>query len=201
MKHYSGKFQNKLYLILSGILLVIFGFAASSQAAELRGHHNLQIELYPASSKLTGIDDISIKSGATGILEFRLSERISQLKVMVNKTPRGFDFENGRLKLTLEPQEQPPDLQITIRYSGIFDDPVPVRPVNVDNPGYGVAATISQKGSFLLAGAGWYPELVGSQATYRLDVIAPDGLIAVTAGRSLGHKTCQGTTASTWEGN
>ncbi len=155
MKHYSGKFQNKLYLILSGILLVIFGFAASSQAAELRAHHNLQIELYPASSKLTGIDDITIKSGATGILEFRLSERVSQLKVAVNKTPRSFDFENGRLKLTLEPQEQPPDLQITIRYSAIFDDPVPVRPVNVDNPGYGVAATISQKGSFLMAGAGW----------------------------------------------
>ena len=68
MKHYSGKFQNKQYLILFGMLLVIFGFAASSQAAGLRAHHNLQVELYPASSKLTGIDDITIKSGAAGIL-------------------------------------------------------------------------------------------------------------------------------------
>ena len=201
MKHYSGKFQNKQYLILFGMLLVIFGFAASSQAAGLRAHHNLQVELYPASSKLTGIDDITIKSGAAGILEFRLSERVSQLKVAVNKTPRSFDFKNGRLKLILEPEEQTSDLQITIRYAAIFDDPVPVRPVNVDNPGYGVTATISEKGSFLLAGAGWYPELAGSQATYRLDVIAPDGLIAVTAGRSLGHKTGQGQTVSTWEVN
>ena len=63
-----------------------------------------------------------------------------------------------------------------------------MRPVNTDNPGFGVTATISKQGSFLLAGAGWYPELVDSQATYKLTVTAPSGLIAVTAGRSLGHK-------------
>jgi hypothetical protein len=201
MKHYSGKFQHKLYLLLSGILLVIFGFAASPQASELRAHHNLRIELYPATSQLTGVDDITIQSEATRVLEFRISERVSQLKVALNKQPRNFDFKNGRLKLILEPQEQSSDLQVTIHYAAIFDDPVPLRPVNADNPGYGVEATISEKGSFLLAGAGWYPELMNSRATYRLNVSGPDGLIAVTAGRLLGHKTDQGKTVSSWEVN
>ena len=163
--------------------MVIFGFGASPQASELRAHHNLQIELYPATSKLTGIDDITIQSEAARVLEFRISERVSQLKVALNKKPRNFDFKNGRLKLILEPQEQSSDLQVTIHYAAIFDDPVPLRPVNADNPGYGVEATISEKGSFLLAGAGWYPELMNSRATYRLNVSGPDGLIAVTAGR------------------
>ncbi len=199
MGHYPGKFLNTHYLILTGVLLGIFVLASVSQAAGLRAHHTLQIELFPAAGKLTGSDEIAIKSAAVRVLEFHISERVSQLKVAVNKKSRNFNFENGRIKLPLEPQEQSSDLLVTIYYAGIFDDPVPVRPVNADNPGYGVTATISEKGSFLLAGAGWYPELAGSQATYRLKVSAPAGLIAVTAGRSLGHKTDQGQTESTWE--
>jgi hypothetical protein len=199
MRHHPGKFLTRKYLTLTGILLGIFTLAAVSQAAGLRAHHNLQIEVFPAANKLTGLDHITIKSAAARVLEFHISERVSPLKVAVNKKPRDFDFENGRLKLALEPHEQSSHLLVTISYAGLFDDPVPVRPLNADNPGYGVTATISEKGSFLLAGAGWYPELAGSRATYRLKVLAPAGLIAVTAGRSLGHKTDQGQTASTWE--
>ncbi|MCP5050515.1 MAG: M1 family metallopeptidase, partial [bacterium] len=117
----------------------------------------------------------------------------------VNRNPRNFNFENGRLGLNLEADEQFHNVQVSIHYSAIFDDPVPVRPINTDNPGFGVTATISQKGGFLLAGAGWYPELVDSVATYRVEVSAPAGLIAVTAGRSLGYVTENGKTVSAWE--
>jgi hypothetical protein len=199
MENYSTKFQNKQYLILVGVLLVLLAFAAVSRATELQVHHNLQIELYPSANKLIGTDVISIKSEPAGILEFHISERVTQLKVDVNNKSRNFNFENGRIKLRLEPREKSADLLVTITYAGIFDDPVPERPVNADNPGYGVTGTISKKGSFLLAGAGWYPRLAGSQATYRVKVSAPAGLIAVTAGRSLGHKTDHELTESTWE--
>jgi len=195
----SGKSQRKFYLSMSGIVIAILAAAAGSQAAGLHAHHNLQIELYPAANKLIGIDHIAIKPDAAGILKFRISERVSQLTVEVNGKSRNFNFEDGHIKLKLEPQEQSADLQVTISYEGIFDDPVPERPINADNPGYGVTGTLSEKGSFLLAGAGWYPELISSQATYRLKVKAPAGLVAVTAGRSLGHKTDQGRTESTWE--
>ncbi|MBT8368661.1 MAG: hypothetical protein KJP23_28540, partial [Deltaproteobacteria bacterium] len=106
MKHYSGKIIEtaftKQYLILTGVLMGIFAFAALCQASGLGAHHNLQIELFPAAGKLTGIDDITIKSNAARVLEFYISERVSQLKVEVNKLPHNFSFENGRIKLTLE---------------------------------------------------------------------------------------------------
>ena len=199
MEQYSTKSLNKPYFILVGILLVLLALATVSRAAGLHAHHNLRIELFPAAGKLAGIDDIKIKSAAAGVLEFHISKRVSALKVAVNKKPRHFKFANGLIEVPLEPREQSSDVWVTISYEGIFDDPVPERPVNADNPGYGVTGTISEKGSFLLAGAGWYPELEGSRATYRLSVHAPQGLIAVTAGRSLGHKTDQGQTESTWE--
>ena len=199
MEPTSGKFQIKTNLILAVILWAIFALATYSQAVELRAHHDLQIELNPAASKLSGIDDITLAVPDTRKLEFRISERVSQLKVEVNKQPRDFSFKDGRLKLELEPGDPSSDLRVTVHYAGIFDDPVPVRPVNADNPGYGVSATISNKGSFLLAGAGWYPDLAGSQATYRLTVRAPAGQIAVTAGRSLGHVTSGRQTESSWE--
>ncbi len=201
MEPTSGKFQIKINLVLAGALWAIFALATYSQAAELRAHHDLRIELNTAASKLTGIDDITLTALDTRILEFRISERVSQLKVEVNKQPRDFSFSRGRMKLELEPSDPSSDLRVTIHYAGLFDDPVPVRPVNADNPGYGVSATISNNGSFLLAGAGWYPDLPGSQATYRLTVRAPAGQISVTAGRSLGHVTAGGHTDSSWEVN
>ena len=68
-------------LVLAGIIGAIFALATYSQAAELRAHHNLQVELDPAASKLSGIDDITLTAPDTRLLEFRLSERVSQLKV------------------------------------------------------------------------------------------------------------------------
>ena len=201
MKPGSSIFRFKHGLKIFVILLTIFACVAASQAAGLNAAHRIQVELVPDEMRLKGSDDITIQTNGIQVLEFRLSERISKLKVEVNQNPRNFNFENGRLGLNLEADEQFHDVQVSIHYSAIFDDPVPVRPVNTDNPGFGVNATISQKGSFLLAGAGWYPELVGSVATYRVEVSAPAGLIAVTAGRSLGSVTENGKTVSAWEVN
>ena len=189
----------KRHLILLGVFLALIVSTTASQAADLSAAHHLQIELVPAEKKLIGRDDITIKTDDTGILVFRVSENLTQIKVIVDNDQRSFELHNGRLLLRLKPHEQTAELQIRIQYSGIFDDPVPVRPVNTDNPGYGVTGTISPKGSFLLAGAGWYPELINSQATYRVTVEAPAGLIAVTAGRSRGHATENGKTISIWQ--
>ena len=202
MAHYSGNMIRSYiikYLIVTLTFAGIFADAADSRASRMDAHHDLRIELFPAGGRLAGVDNVSIKSASGRILEFQIADQAAQLKVAVNQKPRPFKFENGRLELTLEPHEEGSDLRVTIHYAGIFNDPVPVRPVNADNPGYGVTATISEIGSFLLAGAGWYPELAGSRATYRLTVRAPAGMIAVTAGRSLGHNTVQEQTESVWE--
>ena len=189
----------KSYLRILGISLVILSWAVISQAAGLSAAHHIQIELIPHAKKLSGRNDITIKTIGTEVLEFHLAERATRIEVQVNKNPRNFDFENGRLRLGLKPHERFGELQVTIHYTAKFDDPVPVHPINMDNPGFGVTGTISEKGSFLLAGAGWYPELVDSSASYRVTVTAPSGLIAVTAGRSLGHRVESGKFVSDWE--
>jgi hypothetical protein len=191
----------KSYLKILSILLGILSCALISQAAGLSAAHHIQIELIPGVKKLIGQNDITIKSHGIEVLEFRLTKRATRIEVQVNKIPRNFNFEDGRLRLTLKPHERSGEVQVTIHYSAIFDDPVPVNPINMDNPGFGVTATISEKGSFLLAGAGWYPELADSTATYRVTVTAPAGMIAVTAGRSLGHRTQNGKSVSDWEVN
>ena len=187
--------------IVMGILLTVIAAAAVSPAAELSAAHQLQIELVPAEMKLNGKDDITVDTNGIENLVFRVSENLTRIKVQVGNHPRDFVLKGGRLQISLLPREKFSKLKVSIQYSGIFDDPVPVRPVNTDNPGYGVTATISPRGSFLLAGAGWYPELMNSRASYRVYVSAPAGLIAVTAGRSLGHTTDSGKTVSAWEVN
>jgi len=190
----------RLLKILSFALTALI-LASISQAAELKATHDLQIELIPEEAKLVGRDDVTIKTNGDSTLIFQLSENLSQIKVEAGGQQRNFEFKNGRLLINLDPPQQNAEIRVSILYAGIFDDPIPVRPVNTDNPGYGVTGTISAKGSFLLPGAGWYPELLGSRPTYRVTVSAPAGMIAVTAGRSLGHKTENGKTVSGWEVN
>jgi hypothetical protein len=191
----------KTGLKIIAILLAMLSASGYSQAVSLGAAHYIQIELFPSAKKLIGQDEVTIKADGTEVLEFRLTTRATRIEALVNQTPREFRFNNGRLQIPLKSHEQSGELRVVIHYSAIFDDPVPTRPVNMDNPGFGVTATISEQGSFLLAGAGWYPELVDSQATYKLTVTAPSGLIAVTAGRSLGHRVNGSKTISGWEVN
>jgi hypothetical protein len=189
------------FLKILSFSLTLLVWGAVSHAADLKAAHHIQIELIPEKAELIGRDDIAIKTNGSKVLVFRLSEDLTQIKVEVGGKPRNFEFKNGRLLINLAAPEQDADVRVGILYNGIFDDPVPVRPVNTDNPGYGVTGTISDKGCFLLAGAGWYPELLDSRPTYRISVSAPAGMIAVTAGRSLGHTTENGKTVSDWEVN
>jgi len=94
--------------------------------------------------------------------------------------------------------EKDQKIHITIKYAAVFDDPVPVRPLNADNPGFGVSATITAHGSFLLAGSGWYPQWTQGHSNYLLKVIAPADMIAVTAGQSKGYLSRNGRMQSTW---
>jgi hypothetical protein len=181
------------------IVLLIFVLSGSfARASDLEARHHLQVELFPQEKKLQAIDEITIEKSLSHGLDFRLSRRAEQVEVAVNDTPREIDFANGRLHIRLSADEKDKEIRIVIRYAAIFDDPVPVRPVNADNPGFGVSATISEVGSFLLAGSGWYPQWVAGHSIYTLKVIAPKGMIAVTAGESKGHVTQNGKTASTW---
>ncbi|MGI9571636.1 MAG: M1 family metallopeptidase, partial [Desulfobulbia bacterium] len=180
------------------LLLALVLSVSVSLADELDARHRLQVEIFPQEQKLRAIDQIRIEKSPGDGLDFKLSPRAEQIEVTVNDSPRESDFKNGRLSVRLAAHERDKEIRIAIRYAAIFDDPVPVRPLNADNPGFGVSATISEAGSFLLAGSGWYPQWVAGHSIYKLKVIAPEGMIAVTAGELMGHVTQNGKTESTW---
>ncbi|MBW2436685.1 MAG: hypothetical protein JRF29_05355, partial [Deltaproteobacteria bacterium] len=168
------------------LLLILVVNASVCEAAEGNARHHLQVELFPEKQMLQAVDQITIEKSPDDKMDFKLSRRAEQIEVAVNGKYRKFDFEDGRLQVGLSAGEKNQKIQITIRYTAIFDDPVPIRPVNADNPGYGVSATISKRGSFLLAGSGWYPQWVAGHSSYTLKVIAPQGMLAVAAGESKG---------------
>lgn len=174
--------------ILSGI----------SRADAVPIDHRLEILLFPEEQKLAGRDFMRIRVDDRRELSFHLSNRAQVKRILLNGEDRAVRFSNSEIILPVEPREHGQTVEVELIYEAIFNDPVPVDPANVDNPGFGVTATITKQGVFLLSGAGWYPELKDSRATFRLTVKAPLNILAVTAGRSLGHKAIGDTTVSEW---
>jgi len=187
-------------MVAAGALLtIIFALSVSSAPAAQDGaQHRLRVELLPNDQRMQVQDRITFDKDPGDRLAFKLTPRAKQLEVTQNGTPLKFDFEEGRLEVDLRSGNPNSEVQISIDYTAVFDDPAPVRPVNADNPGYGVSATISERGSFLLAGSGWYPQWADGHSAYRLTVIAPEGMLAVTAGQLEGHQTQNGKSVSTW---
>jgi hypothetical protein len=198
----AGRFYKRVQAaatMFAIILLLVLGVSTSAYAATAAdARHRLHVELFPKKQMLQALDEITIERYPGNRLDFKLSRRAEQIEVTVNGKIRDFDFEDGMLQVGLADGENNHKIRVSIRYRAIFDDPAPARPVNTDNPGYGVSATISERGSFLLAGSAWYPQWVGGHSSYTLKVIAPQGMLAVTAGQSKGHATRNGKTESTW---
>ncbi len=162
-------------------------------------HHNLQIALIPKTHELAGVDEMEIRGKVPAVVNIRVSPETMIRSIRMNGKPADFSFLRGMVKLVPPGNNLPDPCRIAISYTAIYNDPVPTMPVNMDNPGYGVTGTITEKGTFLLAGAGWYPEIENAVASYTLHITAPKGILAVTAGRSLGHVTDNGKTVSTWQ--
>ena len=162
-------------------------------------HHDLKIVLHPSERKLSGLDALTIDSHNVSTLTLHLSQTATVHSVTVSGKSRAFVFKNGQLLIPIESNGRNDSLLLKINYSASFDDPVPDAVSNTDNPGYGVTGIVSDRGTFLQAGAGWYPEIPRSRPTFHLFVEAPAGTLAVTSGRCLGHETKDGSTYSEWE--
>ncbi len=181
-------------LLLAGLLVL------PVSADAFRVEHDLQVRLFPEARRLTVEDRVTIGASAAGRLVFHLTPRAEELRVRRGGEDLPFTFRDGVARVSVPGNGG--TVSVTIAYGAVFDDPVPIRPVNTDNPGYGVTGSITGRGVFLLAGSGWYPEVPGADAAYTVRVSAPEGMVAVTAGRSLGRtreKTAEGKrTVSVW---
>lgn len=172
---------------------------AAPAAASMEVEHRLEIELVPARRLLMGRDELTVRPDGRERLVFFLSARAVDLKVEVRGRPRDFSFRASFLEVPLEAEERGGPVALRIAWTARFDDPVPLAPVNTDNPGFGVSASITEAGAFLLPGSGWYPDLIEARDRFpRIRVQAPWGMLAVTLGRSLGHWEEGGFSISSW---
>ena len=112
---------------------------------------------------------------AAAPLRINLSPAVAIDRLRVNGVDRDYRREGAWITIAPRKADDSQSLDLEIVYSGRFDDPAPVDPVNTDNPGFGVTGSISPRGTLLLAGAGWYPSVAAARERFRLEVARPPG--------------------------
>lgn len=170
-----------------------------AQAAPSTRHHDLHILLQPEKGSLEGTATLTIVPDGASQLLLQLAPQVRVEGVSLAGHPAAYEWQEGRLRVSVPPAMRRNEVLMTVRYAGAFCDPVPENPVHSEDPTYGVAATIGPRGTFLAGGTGWYPELPGSRATFRLRLEAPAGTEGVTSGRRIERGAQDGRSYSVWE--
>lgn len=157
---------------------------------------DLRIRLVPEEHLLEGRVVMTPADESTGLPdEFRLADRAEINSVMADGRQIAFTFTNGLLHISPEHGV----VNLAISYRVRFDDPVPRTSVGIEDPSFGITATIMPQGSFLSAASGWHPLPLGRQSRFRVTVVGPLGLYAVTAGRLLNLESSQSRSTTTWQ--
>ncbi len=178
-------------------VMVILVLAVKSYAFE--ADHELEVQLDPVRQQLAGVDRITVGREAPSTLRIFLGADVVVDRLLVNGVPHKYNRHPNGITIETLADGGPPSRRLEIHYHGRFDDPAPSDPVNTDNPGYGVTATISPQGTLLLPGAGWYPSLDGARERLRIEVVGPPGTLSITAGRPIEAAPRPGRSVSAWQ--
>ncbi|TVQ99732.1 MAG: M1 family peptidase [Desulfovibrionales bacterium] len=160
--------------------------------------HDLRVELDLSTGTLHGRSEIRHGPIASATLDYFLHPRMQLHSVHLDGQPVAHRFDNGRLRITSGMTRIGEDALLSITYSGIFHDPVPLSQFSTDNTGFGVTATITEQGVFFQGQSGWFPRSPDQNPPVNLEVVAPAGVLAVTAGRLLGHSDHGDQSISRW---
>jgi len=158
----------------------------------------LRVALDLEAGMLRGRSTMRLDFASGADLDIFLHPRMDIDFVQVNGWLVDHDFTNGRLHLHLNRVDMHSQLLIIIEYSGIFHDPTPFSPFSMDNPATGIDATITKQGAFFQGHSGWFPRPSNQELPVDLEVTAPEGVLAVTAGRLMGHEQKGGQSISRW---
>ena len=207
------RLRGKGFCLAAALILISPGFRAAWGAQAC--HHDLKVELQPEAHRLLVHDDIRFAGWKGGEISLTLSDKANIKSVLLNGKPSEYSFSSGKLTLSgVSAVEGPFD--VSISFDAVFNDPVDREPATFDNPGFGVVGSIGDRGTFLLADAGWYPSFAGWRAAtaglpacriaageipedFNLEVTAPRGIYAVTAGELMGHEDRGAVSISGWK--
>jgi hypothetical protein len=176
-------------------ILILLSLQNVSEAAGVIDQE-LFIHLSPAEHLLEATAILSPADVQPGWpSEFLLAARAEIDTLTADGKPVPYVFDNGRLKVTLTNRTS----SLTMTYRIRFDDPVPQDPVGIEDPSYGVTATIMPQGTYLSANSGWHPSPVDADSRFHVTINGPSGLTGVTAGRLVELKTSSAETRTTWQ--
>jgi len=144
--------------------------------------HQLHLELQPATQSMVGHDLVSLAANAQQPLRFELAAHCQVTAVAIDGKPTRFRQAGADLELPPATSGSAP-LSIAIDYTATFAALPPAKPAHHEDPGYGVVASISPQGSYLSAGLAWFPRRDGVLQQLEIEISAPAGYHAVTAGR------------------
>jgi hypothetical protein len=200
MAEFTGKDRSGagwlVLLAMCGILLAARGAAAAAPP----DRHHIEVQLRLQEKSLSVRDEIVFGSPPDdGSVSIALNPRARILTIQMGSAAIPYTFHSGRVLVSPPSEVKSGALPLTLTYEAVFDDPLPDDPVSFDNPGFGVTGTISSRGAFLLSGAGWYPQVAGRKASVLLEVSAPRGTVAVTAGQLIKHEDREAASVSIWE--
>lgn len=177
------------------MLLALTAFSAPA-AVPQPVEQELLVRISPAEHSLTGRATLTARDGQAGLpTDYALAPAAVIDAVTVEGRPVPFHFEQGRLQIGLGDEAA----ALSIAYRIRFEDPVPQEIVGIEDPSYGVTATITPQGTFLAAASGWHPRPVGNNSRFRVTIAGPPGLTGVTAGRLIGHTSTAAGTQTRWQ--
>ncbi len=187
--------RNRTRTLFAAAALLLASDGAWAGPAVVR--HDISLALDPGRHSLVATDVLSIRPDGAARLELSLAPRATVKGVSSGGKAVPFSFKGGVVALQTPPAGE--TVELAVSYEAAFEDPVPEDPVNTEDPAYGVAGAITERGTFLSDGASWFPDIPGSEAVFRVRVDAPEGIEAVTSGRRVARGTSGGRTVSEWE--
>ncbi|MGA7491363.1 MAG: M1 family aminopeptidase [Syntrophobacteraceae bacterium] len=212
-----AQYLGKVLWLAAALIFISPGLKAAWGAEVC--HHDLKVKLQPEAHRLLVQDDIRVAGWKGGEISFLFSDKANIKSVLVNGKPSKYSFSSGKLTLSGVSAARG-SFGVSISFDAVFNDPVDSEPASFDNPGLGVAGSISDRGTFLLADSGWYPRFACRRAAtvglpsqpalpkiaegeipedFDLEVTAPRGIYAVTAGELIGHEDRNANSISTWK--
>jgi hypothetical protein len=197
---HSAGYAAGLCIIFYSVLLVCLLSALPTHAIGATSTptigYALEIHLNPDAHLLEGVATLDFPPANTSNA-LRLVPRAEIFRVESSGRQIPFTFRNGLL--SFDRAAIAGNGQLTIAYRAVFNDPLPRDTVGIEDPSFGVGATIHDEGSYLSAGTPWFPRVDGLPGSHRVRIVAPQGVVAVTAGRFLGSHNGNGLTVSNWE--
>ncbi|MBW2519410.1 MAG: M1 family peptidase [Deltaproteobacteria bacterium] len=161
--------------------------------------HELTVEFDLEKQTLSVSDRITLPAGeAIWPQRFRLARHAVVLEVRGDQRPVPFTFRGGTLALPASPGKFQ---TLLIRYEAKFDDAVPMQTVGIEDPSYGINATITSNGTYLSGGVNWIPWAIGHQGRLNVTLRGPKGFIGVTDGALISIEHAEASTSSIWQTN